>query len=106
MFFGGELSTQRDTGPYDGHYSPAELRALRRAASCQGVDAEIDAARVALMRLLAGGQAEEHPELVVRAVEAVVRSMRIRHQMSGGASRNIIEAADTILAELGLGGEG
>ncbi|MDP9379481.1 MAG: hypothetical protein M3Q29_04895 [Chloroflexota bacterium] len=91
---------------YGEHYSPAELQALQRAAAERdSVDAEIDAARVALMRLLASSQAEERPELVIQAVEAVVRSMRVRRQISGGSSRNIIEAADAILGELGLGGE-
>ncbi len=90
-----------DGDPYDDYYTPSELRSLRRAAG--GVDAEIGAARVALIRLLSGPLAEEKPELVLRTVEAIVRSVRVKHQISRGAAENLLEAADTILAELGLG---
>lgn len=91
------------SGPYDSYYTDEELRSLRLAAGEQGVDPEIGAARIALLRLLASGAAEEKPELLLRAVEAVVRAVRVKHQIGGGAAENLLEAADRILAELGYG---
>lgn len=92
-----------DEGPYDSYYSPDERRSLQAAAAQRGVDAEIGAARVALIRLLAGGKAEEKPELLLRAVDGIVRAIRVKHQITGGAAENLLEAADRILLELGLG---
>ena len=97
------MSEGADEGPYDGYYSPQELRSLRAAAQQSGVDAEIGAARVALIRLLASDAAEERPELVVRAVEAIVRAIRVRHQITGGAASNLVEGFDRLLAEMGYG---
>ena len=93
-------------GAYDGFYSPEELVALRRADATLGVDAEIEAARVIVMRLLESGQAAERPELLLRAVESVVRATRVQHQIGKGGARTLLDAADRILAELGMGGEG
>ncbi len=93
-----------DPGPYDRYFTAEEKKALTDAAT--GVDAEIGAARVALMRLLSSGLAEERPELVLRAVESIVRAIRVRHQISGGAAESLLDAADRVLAELGLGDEG
>ncbi|MDQ3856531.1 MAG: hypothetical protein M3281_09090 [Chloroflexota bacterium] len=95
-----------DEGPYDSYYSPAELRALRLAAKRAGVDAEIGAARVALLRILGSPLVEEKPELLLRAVESVVRAIRAKHQITGGAAENLIEAADKVLKEMGYDGEG
>ena len=99
------MGARADEGPYDGYYSEREKGLLRRAATRQGIDAEIGAARVALMRLLGSGLAEEKPELVLKAVEGIVRAMRVRHQISGGPAENLLEAADKILGEFGLGDE-
>lgn len=93
-----------DGGLYEEFYSPEEVRQLRRGGEAQGVDAEIELARVALMRLLSSGQAEQSPELLLRAVDQVVRSIRVRHQVQGGAPSSLMQAADTILSQLGLGG--
>ncbi|MDP9349999.1 MAG: hypothetical protein M3P51_00415 [Chloroflexota bacterium] len=98
------MDNGRQAGLYEDFYSPEELGQLRRSAESGGVDAEIELARVALMRLLSSGQAEQNPELLLRAVDQVVRSIRVRHQVQGAAPRSLLQAADTILAELGLGG--
>ena len=99
------MGAEVDKGPYGDYYTPAERRQLRRAAGVSGVDAEIDAARVALMRMLGSAEAEAKPELLLKAVDAVVRSIRVRHQISGGAAENLVEAFDKILGEMGYGEE-
>lgn len=90
-------------GPYDRYYSTEERQSLCSAEPDRGVDAEIGAARVALIRLLSSGIADEKPELLLRAVESIVRAVKVKHQIDGGAAENLLEAADRILAELGLG---
>ena len=99
------MRPEADEGPYDSYYSEMEKGLLQRAAQRQGIDAEIGAARVALMRLLNTGLAEEKPELVLKAVEGIVRAIRVRHQISRGSAENLLEAADKILGEFGLGEE-
>ena len=97
------MRQEADEGPYDSYYSPEERRSLRQAAHERGVDLEIGAARVALIRLLSSGLAEERPELLLRAVESVVRAVRVKHQLGGGAGKELLESADDVLLELGLG---
>lgn len=99
------MDRHTDEGPYDGYYSPEEKRSLQIAARSQGIDAEIDAARVALIRLLATDGASQRPEILLRSIETIVRAMRVRHQISGGAAQTFLEATDRMLTELGLGAE-
>lgn len=87
-------------GPYGGFYSAEERARLREAG--RGLDAEIGAARVALMRALAADEAQGKPEVVLRAVDAVVRAVRARHQMRGDEDA---PETDAVLAEMGLGTE-
>ncbi len=94
-----------EAGPYEEYYSPSEIRRLRRTGGARGVEAEVDAARMIVMRLMDSGQAEERPEVLIRALEAVIRAMRVQHQIGGGAASSFVEAADRMLAEMGLGGE-
>ena len=94
-----------EAGPYEEYFSPSELRRLRRTGGMRGVEAEVDAARMVVMRLMESGQAEERPEVLIRALEAVIHAMRVQHQIGGGATNSFVEAADRMLAEIGLGGE-
>lgn len=99
------MVTGSDEGPYDVYSSTEERESLSRAEAVHGVDAEIGAARVALIRLLSSGIADEKPELLLRAVESIVRAMRVKHQIGGGSAESLLDAADRILSELGYGGD-
>ena len=93
-------------GPYETYYSDEERRALKVAAERSGLDAEIGAARVALIRMLASPAADERPELLLRAVESIVRAIRVKHQIGDGAAENVLEVEDRVLHEKGLGERG
>ena len=89
-------------GLYSKYLSADEQEALALVGEAPGLDGEIEAARVAVLRALrdAGGK----PGEVGRAALVVGRLLQIQRQLQGDQAAGLISSITQVLTELGLGG--
>jgi hypothetical protein len=88
-------------GLYSKYLSADEQQALALVGDAPGLDGEIEAARVDVMRALRSGE----PGDVGRAALVVGRLLQIRRQLDGDQAAGLTSAITQVLIELGVGGE-
>lgn len=93
----------RTHGLYARHFSETERRALE-AAGAEGLELEIGALRVAIARVLGTSGDEVGAALAMaRACTALAGLLRTERMLTGERSGALLDALDTVLAELGIG---
>ncbi len=92
---------------YERFYTLNELQALLESAGLDSLEAEVGAARVAIMRVL---EQEEDPvklaTTVSKVVHEIVSAAKVNHLLSGDAAQGLLEATNKILEDMGLGDRG
>jgi hypothetical protein len=96
----GNLNAATPGTLYSKFLTDDERMQFARTGEIKGIDAEIQAARVLVMRLLA----ENDHENAIRAIALVARLEAQTRRENGGQATGIIEAVNTILEELNIGG--
>ncbi len=86
--------------PFANLFSSEELTQLDELGSDDGLEVEIGAARLALQQALRAGDVAG----VSGCVNAIIAAARLRRQLSGEQARTLLQAVDTILAELSYAG--
>jgi hypothetical protein len=98
----GNLNAASPGSLYSKFLTEDELLQLKKTGEIKGVDDEIQAAQVLVMRLLGAGDSE----MAIRAIALVGRLKSQARLYGGDQAGGIIEAVTTILEELGIGGPG
>ena len=98
----GNLNAASPGSLYSKFLTEDERRELLRTGEIKGIEDEIAAAQVVVMRLLAVGD----NETAIRALALVGRLKAQARREGGDAASGIIEAVTTIMEELGIGGPG
>lgn len=98
----GNLNAASPGSLYSKFLTEEEQLTVNRGGEIRGIDDEIAAAQVIVMRLLQEGD----NETAIRAIQLVARLKTQARRESGDQASGIIEAATAILEELGIGGPG
>jgi hypothetical protein len=88
-------------GLYSKYLSADEQEALALVGEAPGLDGEIEAARVDVIRALKSNE----PGAAGKAALVVGRLLQIRRQLEGDQAAGLTQAITQVLVELGLGGE-
>jgi hypothetical protein len=98
----GNLNAATPGTLYSKFLTDDERMQLARSGEIKGIDGEIEASRVLVMRLLAEG----NHEVAIRAIALVARLEAQARRENGGQATGVIEAVTSLLEELGIGGPG
>lgn len=98
----GNLNAATPGSLYSKFLTQDELLQLAKSGGIKGIEDEIQAAQVVVMRLLADGDNEN----IIRALALVGRLKSQARRDGGDQAAGIVEAVTTILDELGIGGTG
>jgi hypothetical protein len=96
----GNLNAASPGSLYSKFLTDDERSQLARSGEIKGIDDEIQAAQVVVMRLLSEGD----NETAIRALALVGRLKAQARRDGGEAATGIIEAVTTIMEELGISG--